>query len=212
MSKFTRQQLHEYFGDRYLPEQVNQALIILADNGAEIDAYGTEFSLEITDELEKIFDAVGAALNNQKNLGHQDQVLTVMEANAIASKFSQHSNPQLMAAMIRVVTEEAIAQGAALTQIKSHVLERVLEQGDLTIAQSIFNRGQQTSSYVQELANNNARIDKMIAGYGIETVDVDAFLIEVRGNSDDVKNTLKTLASAANKTFDIDAFLLEVGE
>ncbi|MBN3993846.1 MAG: hypothetical protein HWQ36_26030 [Nostoc sp. NMS2] len=208
---FSIEQLHEYFSDRYTPEQVNRALQILAENGANIDINSNEFSLDITEELEEIFKAVGAALNNQKKLG-QSEELTVIEANAIASKFSQHSNPQLMAAMIRVVTEEAIAQGAALTQIKSHVLGRILEQGDMAIAQSILNRGQQTSSYIQELANDGDRLNKMTARYGVETVDVEAFLAEVRGNSQEVKSTVKTIAPVSEKDFDIEAFLLEAGE
>ncbi|MBW4674705.1 MAG: hypothetical protein KME52_11945 [Desmonostoc geniculatum HA4340-LM1] len=209
---FTLEQLHEYFADRYTPEQVNRALQILADNGADIDINSNQFSLDITEELEEIFKAVGAALNNQKKLG-QSEDLTVIEANAIASKFSQHSNPQLMAAMIRVVTEEAIAQGAALTQIKSHVLGQVLQQGDLAIAQSILSRGQQTSNYIQELVNDGSRLNKTIAGYGVEEVDIDAFLDEVRGNSTKVKSTVvKAIAPSPNKNFDIDAFLLEAGE
>ncbi|MBW4677691.1 MAG: hypothetical protein KME52_27935 [Desmonostoc geniculatum HA4340-LM1] len=211
MSKFSREQLHEYFSDRYTDAQVNRALEIFAQNGADIDPSGNEFSLDITEELEEIFKAVGAALNNQRKLG-QSEELTVIEASAIASKFSQHSSPQLMAAMIRVVTEEAITQGAALIQIKSQVLERVLEQGDMAIARSILNRGQQTSTYIQDLASDSSRINKMTAGYGVDRVDIDAFLEEVRGNSDRTKNGVKALVPSQNKDFDVDAFLLEAGQ
>ncbi|MBW4566020.1 MAG: hypothetical protein KME32_34075 [Mojavia pulchra JT2-VF2] len=208
---FTLEQLHEYFADRYTREQVNRALSILVQDGADIDINSNQFSLDITEELEEIFKAVGEALDNQKKLGLPKE-MAVLEANAIASKFSQHSNPKLIAAMIRVVAEEAVAQGAALTRIKSHVLGRVLEQGDMEIAQSILNRGKGTSSYIQELANSDERIDRIISGYGIETVDVDAFLMEVQTNSDDVKNSVNALAHAPSKTFDIDAFLLEAGQ
>ncbi len=208
---FTLEQLHEYFSDRYTPEQVNRALCILAENGADIDPNGGEFSLDITEELEGIFKAVGAALDNQKKLG-QSEEMTVIEADAIASKFSQHSNPQLMAAMIRVVTEEAIAQGAALTQIKSHVLGKVLQQGDLAIAQSMLSRGKQTSTYLQELATDGDRLNKMALGYGVEEVDVDAFLEEVRGNSSQVKNSVKAIAPSQAHDFDVNAFLLEAGQ
>lgn len=208
---FTLEQLHEYFSDRYTPEQVNRALDILAQNGADIDINSNQFSLDITEELEEIFKAVGAALDNQKKIG-QSEELTVMEASAIASKYSQHSNPQLMAAMIRLVTEEAIAEGAALTQIKSHVLGQVLQQGDAAIAQSLLGRNQQTINYVQALASSPGQINKMLSGYGVQSVDVDAFLIEVRGNSAGVKKAVQAIAPAQEKTFDIDAFLLEAGE
>lgn len=208
MSNFTREQLHEYFSSSYTPEQVNRALQILAENGADIDPDGDEFSLDITEELEKIFTDVGAALDNQRKLGQVEESGIV---ETIASKFSQHSNPQLMAAMIRMLVEEAVVQGAALTQIKSQVLEQVLQQGDLAIAQSLLNRGKQTSEFVQALVNDRDRLNKMAEGYGVETVDIDAFLLEVQSNSNSVKNAVKAISPAPDKDFDIDAFLLEAG-
>lgn len=73
MSSFTRAQLHEYFDTRFTPEQVDKALQILSENGAEIDPNTDEFSIEVTDELEKIFDAVGVAVDNQKKLGQSQE-------------------------------------------------------------------------------------------------------------------------------------------
>lgn len=210
----TLEQLHEYFADTYTAEQVNRALEILKENGADIDIESGQFSLEITEELEEIFKAVGLALENQKRLGEGqvDQTLTVLEASAIASQFSPHSNPQLMAAMIRLVTEEAIAQGSALVQLKSRVLGQVLDQGDMAIAQSLLGRTQQTNSFVHGLVSDDERVGKMLEGYGVKPVDVSVFLEEVRSGTSEVKKSVQAIAPSSHKTFDIDAFLLEAGE
>ncbi|MBD2492611.1 hypothetical protein [Aulosira sp. FACHB-615] len=213
MDKFTRKDLHDYFASQYEPEIVDRALLIFAENGADIDPYGDDFSLDITEQLEDTFKLIDRELGRQKKL-EQGQSLTTIEAEAIASQFSTHANPQLMAAMIRLVTEEAIAQGAALAQIKSQVLGKVLEQGDLEIAKSLLGRTQQTSNFVVELANDRDRINEMVAGYGIKQEPdlLDAFLEEVRGNSGGVKSAVKAIAPAQDKEFDLDAFLLEAGK
>ncbi|ALF52213.1 hypothetical protein ACX27_04075 [Nostoc piscinale CENA21] len=221
MYSFTREKLYEYFASDYTPEIVDRALIIFAQNGADIDPHGDEFSFEITEQLEDTFKQINRELGKQNRL-EQGQPLTAIETQAMsattpsgnASKFSTHSNPQLMAAMIRLVTEEAIAQGAALSQIKSQVIGKVLEQGDLEIAKSLLGRTQQTSNFVIELANDRDRVKKMIAGYGInqEPDVLDAFLEEVRGNSDGVKMAVKAIAPSQEKEFDLDAFLLEAGK
>lgn len=214
MSNFTREQLHEYFADSYQPEQVNRALQILAEDKEypNFDPTGDEFSPDITSELEEIFNAVGVALDNQQKLG-QSQELTVVEAGAIAAKYSQHSNPKIVAAMIRMVVEEGIDIGSSLSRIKNKAVEETLKKGDLELAKSLFERNTGTSGFIQQLAGNDQRIDKMLSGYGIgnDAIDVDAFLVEVRGNSEVVKQSVKAIAPAAKQTFDIDAFLLEAG-
>ncbi|HEY9798829.1 MAG TPA: hypothetical protein V6D25_00605, partial [Leptolyngbyaceae cyanobacterium] len=157
---FTIEQLHEYFADRYTPEQVNRALQIFKENGADIDIESGQFSLEITEELEGIFKAVDTALDNQKKLGQADETLTVLEAQSLASRYSPHSSPKLIAAMVRLVTEEAIELGSLLTQIKSDALGKTLEQGNLEIARSLFNGTRQATSYVRDLSTNDEKRNK----------------------------------------------------
>jgi hypothetical protein len=208
---FTRQELHDYFAGRYQPEQIDKALFIFAQNGAELDPDGDRFSLSITEQLEEILKAVGKALENQKQLGAQqpDETLTVLEAQAIASKYSPHSSPKLIAAMVRLVTEEAIEIGSLLTQIKSDALGKTLEQGNLEIVRSLFSGAQQTTNYVRNLTTNDEQRNKILKRYGIEPVDINGFLEEVREKYPGVKNAVKALAPSEEKTFDMEAFLLE---
>lgn len=211
-NSFTRSQLHEYFRDRYTPEQVNRALELLAQDGAEVDAHGDSFSFDITEELEEIFKAIGSALGAQKSLSQPTDVLAVAgEAAKIAAQFSTHANPQLMASMIKIVAEQSIAEAVALTQIRSQVIEEVLKQGDLAIAQSLLNRGNETANYIQGLAGDRARINKMTANYGV-SFDIDGFLTEAKQLTATVKKSVGAIAPANHQTFDVDAFLLEAGE
>jgi hypothetical protein len=54
---FTLEQLLEYFSDRYTHEQVMKALQIMAESRDDIDINADEFSPDITEELEDIFNA-----------------------------------------------------------------------------------------------------------------------------------------------------------
>ncbi len=53
---FTKAQLIEWFSDRYSDVQVIEALRIMRDHGADVDPEGDEFSPDITEELEKVFE------------------------------------------------------------------------------------------------------------------------------------------------------------
>lgn len=211
MSTFTRSQLYEYFGDRYSREQIDNSLVIMARNGARIDPYADEFSDDITEELEGIFNAVGQALNNQQQLGQSDEI-TVKQASELAAQYSQHSSPQLMAAMIKMAVQDGIRKASAINQIKNHVFNRVLEQGDAELVQSVLTGNNQTTDLLIEWANDGSRVDKMLNNYGIQPVDIDAFLLEVNGNSASVKQAVKAISPKAKTTIDIDAFLLEAGD
>ncbi|MBD2441379.1 hypothetical protein [Nostoc sp. FACHB-110] len=211
MSAFTRSQIYEYFGDRYSREQIDNSLLIMAHNGAQIDPLAEEFSDDITEELEGIFDAVGQALNNQQQLGQSEEI-TIKQASELAARYSRHSSPQLMAAMIKMAVQDGIKKAAAINQIKNHVFNRVLEQGDAELVQSIFTGNNQTTDLLMEWANDGSRVDKMLDNYGIHPVDIDAFLEEVNGNSASVKQAVKAITPKPKSTINIDAFLLEAGE
>ncbi|MBD2457729.1 hypothetical protein H6G80_27115 [Nostoc sp. FACHB-87] len=211
MSTFTRSQLYEYFGERYSPEQIDNSLMIMAQNGAKIDPDAEEFSDDITEELEGIFNAVGEALNNQQQLGQSDEI-TVKQASKLAAQYSRHSSPQLMAAMIKMAVQDGIRKAAAINQIKNHVFNRVLEQGDAELVNSVRTGNNQTTDLLMEWANDGERVDKMLGNYGIKPVDIDAFLLEVNGEIAGTKAAVKAIAPKSKTTIDIDAFLLEAGE
>lgn len=207
---FTREQLHEYFSDRFLPEQVNKALEILANQGeVKFDPHGDQFSIDITSQLEEVFNVVGAALESQKSLGNPEhEQITKLDQGAV---YSQHSNPALVAAITRMIVEQTIEDGMALNAIRSKVMDKVLEQGDMVLAQSIQQRGVNTSGLLQTLASDDSKINTMLGGYGVQKINIDAFLEEVRGNTLAVKESVRAIAPTP-KTFDIDAFLLEAGK
>lgn len=212
---FTRQELHEYFAARYPAEQIDKALFIFAENGAELDPTGDRFSLSITEELEEVLKIASKAIEDQKQLGEvqPDETLTVLESQeAIASQFSVHSNPDLIAAMVKLVAQEGVELGSLLTQIKSSALGKTLKQGNLEIVKSLFDGTQQTTSCVRELVASDEQINKMLKGYGVEVVNVNEFLDEVRQTTIGVKNSVKAIAPAREQNFDMEAFLLEAGD
>lgn len=217
---FTRQQIIEWFSDRYTEQQVIEALRIMADNGADVNPDGDQFSPDITEELEKIFDAVGAAIDNQKKLpqSQQSESGLVASATQLAATASPHVNPQMMAAMIRTVIESSVSEATALVQLRAKVVERVLTQGNMEITRSLRDEATKNASYLQNLANDSNRIDTLLTGYGIgDTAQlVEAFLEETRSGTAQTKANVKSARAAAEsiQTSDddfINAFLMEAG-
>ncbi|MEH2279537.1 MAG: hypothetical protein V7K40_33370 [Nostoc sp.] len=66
---------------------------------------------------------------------------------------------------------------------------------------------------MRSLSDNDGQINKLLAGYGVRAVDIDAFLTEVEALTPQVKSAVKNFkyAAPADDTFSIDAFLEEIG-
>ncbi|WP_193200956.1 hypothetical protein [Nostoc sp. MG11] len=220
---FTKEQLIEYFSDRYTSEQVFEALQIMKDNGADVDPLGDEFSFDITEELDRIFEAIGAAIDSQNKLpaSEHSPALVIQEATQLAASYSSRINQQMMAAMIRTVTQGAISEANSLLQIRAKVIERVLSAGNQEIAECLHQESLESANYLRTLAGDDTRIDKLLAGYGLTTttdIDIEAFLQEVKAGASQVKSDVKALACDIAsigpqnncQVFDVDAFLLEV--
>lgn len=201
--KFTKKQLHDYFKGQFEPEQVDQALIILAQKNPEIDPTGNSFPLRTTDDLQEIFKSTGATLEAQKQLGQGEVPAQTLEAG----EFSHHSNPELVGAILKAAAQGAVELGTAITQVQSHVLAQVLQQGDMAIARSVFGRSQQISGYARSLAGDGDRLGQIAANYGVQPVNIDAFLEEVRLADIAAQNSTKLLPPT--KRCNIDQFLLE---
>ena len=65
---FTREELFEFFGDRYSPAQIKEALGELAKHDETIDPEGAEFPASITERLEQVFQIAGDAIASAKQL------------------------------------------------------------------------------------------------------------------------------------------------
>jgi hypothetical protein len=119
-----------------------------------------------------------------------------------------------MAGMIRVVMNGAVAQANAIAQLEAKVFQRALDHNRGTVANSFLEQTQHSTEYLRELSLNDGQINKLLAGYGVETVDVDAFLSEVKALTPQVKSDVRNFnyAAAADTSFSIDAFLEEMGE
>lgn len=212
---FTKEQLFEYFSDRYTDVQVIEALRVMRDHGSDVDPDSDSFSPDITEELEKVFELAGFAINSQKHLPASEQEASaIQQATEMAANIIPNVNRQMMAGMIRVVMSGAVAQANAIATLEAKVFQRALDHTRGAFANSFLQQTQHSTEYLRLLSDNDKQINKLLAGYGVETVDVDAFLSEVKSLTPQVKSDVqnfKSLAPADN-TFSIDAFLEEMGE
>ena len=212
---FTKAQLIEWFNDRYTDVQVIEALRVMRDHGSDVDPDSDEFSPDITEELEKVFELAGAAINNQKHLPASEQEASaIQQATNMAASVIPNVNHQMMAGMIRVVMSGAVAQANAIATLEAKVFQRALDHSRGAVANSFLEQTQYSTEYLRSFSDNDGQINKLLAGYGVETVDIDAFLSEVKSLTPQVKSDVqnfKPLAPADN-TFSIDAFLEDMGE
>jgi hypothetical protein len=212
---FTREEVVEYFKDRYSDVQVIEALRIMRDHGAEVDPEGDEFSPDITEELEKVFELAGAAINSHLHLPASEQESSaIQQATNMAASIIPNVNHQMMAGMIRVVMNGAVAQANALATLEAKVFQRALDHSRGVVANSFLEQTQYSTEYLRSLSDNDGQINKLLAGYGVETVDVDAFLSEVKALTPQVKSDVRNFKSgaSANTGFSIDAFLEDMGQ
>ena len=212
---FTKAQLIEWFSDRYTDVQVIDALRVMRDHGAEVDPDSDSFSPDITEELEKVFELAGAAINSQKHLPASEQEASaIQQATNMGKSIIPNVNHQMMAGMIRVVMSGAVAQANAIATLEAKVFQRALDHSRGVVANSFLEQTQYSTEYLRELSDNDGQINKLLAGYGVETVDVDAFLSEVKALTPQVKSDVRNFKSGASAdiSFSIDAFLEEMGE
>lgn len=212
---FTKEQLFEYFSDRYTDLQVIDALRVMRDHGADVDPEGDEFSPDITEELEKVFELAGFAINSQKHLPASEQESeAIQQATEMAANIIPNVNRQMMAGMIRVVMSGAVAQANAIATFEAKVFQRALDHSRGAVANSFLQQTQYSTEYLRSLSLHDEQINKLLAGYGVETVDVDAFLTEVKSLTPQVKSDVQNFKSLApaDTSFSIDAFLEEMGE
>ncbi|MBD2535437.1 hypothetical protein H6G97_41000 [Nostoc flagelliforme FACHB-838] len=212
---FTKVQLIEWFSDRYSDVQVIEALRIMRDHGADVDPEGDEFSPDITEELEKVFELAGAAINNHLHLPASEQEASaIQQATEMAASIIPNVNHQMMAGMIRVVMSGAVAQANAIATLEAKVFQRALDHSRSAFASSFLEQTQYSTQYLRSLSDNDGQINKLLAGYGVETVDVDAFLSDVKSLTPQVKSDIQNfkLKAPADNTFSIDAFLEDMGQ
>ncbi len=119
-----------------------------------------------------------------------------------------------MAGMIRVVMSGAVAQANAIATLEAKVFQRALDHSRGVVANSFLEQTQYSTQYLCSLSDNDGQINKLLAGYGVETVDVDAFLSDVKSLTPQVKSDVQNFkyAAPADNTFSIDAFLEDMGQ
>ncbi|MCC5633450.1 hypothetical protein LC613_38970 [Nostoc sphaeroides CHAB 2801] len=94
------------------------------------------------------------------------------------------------------------------------MFQRALDHSRGAVANSFLQQTQYSTEYLRSLSENDKQINKLLAGYGVETVDVDAFLSEVKALTPQVKSDVQNFkyVAAADTSFSIDAFLEDMGQ
>ena len=195
---FSREELFEFFSDRYSPDQITQALQQL-----NIDPKAQEFPATITEQLEQVFTIVENAVTVSKQLnGSSDLAQVEKLAIEIATQQASGIPTEVFSAMVEIVAGQAMSQAAVLSQVKTAVFKQTLADLDV---RSLTELGQDSAAKVQamiHLLNDPEKLNQILDDYGIrpsnevveemellnsdtEDFNADKFLQEVAGGESD---------------------------
>jgi hypothetical protein len=199
---FTREELFEYFGANYSPEQIEKALYILSEHATEVDPQASEFPTIITEQLERIFNVVEAAADSQKSLNGTGEVhdLAQVQSDCIAIAEAQELRipNEIFDGMTQVLIGEGIAQAAVQHRIVTQVRRETLSQLQRNDLSELNKDTASRIAQITTLLSDPKTVDKILADYGLES-------------KSDFNTGLSNLANGSTTDFDPDAFLKEKG-
>lgn len=198
---FSRDELFEYFGDRYNQTQIIAALHKLAEFDSEIDPEGNSFPSEVTDKLEQVFKIIEDALNQQKRLGgDKEGAIAQVQKIAIdlASDRAVNVPQNVFNSLVEIVVGEAILNAEVLAQIQQAALKQALAQKSSQSLEDLSNDAATRIQLALKLVNDPDKLNRMLEEFGVHPVL-------------EIETKLQTLHSSTDG-FDPDAFLAEVSQ
>ncbi|GIW59493.1 MAG: hypothetical protein KatS3mg087_0559 [Patescibacteria group bacterium] len=220
---FSKDDLINYFSDRYPKEEIMKAVQILAEKRSDIDPNGNEFSEEIIEELEAIFDAIGAALDRQKKLAGNEPggKIEIREATAIAQESLIAQNILISEESLMIIAQTMIGgileQVGTLGLIAERVLLNSLQSEQERIAERVTAGMIESTKRIREVFNEE-NIQEIVKASVPESkpYDVGEFLQrfkqenEQREQSRKLQEARRREQVVAKKKLDIKAFLEEM--
>lgn len=188
---FTRDELFEYFSDRYTSEQVTDALTSL---GEDPNAEG--YPASITDRLEQVFKVVTDAIASSKQLPGANLATVEQTAVQLAGDRSIDVTPDLIRGMLDILGAQAAVEAYAIHQHKKTIREGVLSQlqvGELAETNQVV---AERIDALQKLVNDPETLDQILNDYGLLS----------QSAATEQRDRL-----TADSEFNPDAFLMEVG-
>ncbi|MBW4598970.1 MAG: hypothetical protein KME29_04980 [Calothrix sp. FI2-JRJ7] len=158
---FTRQELFEYFADRYEAPTVEKALTELAKYDTTVNPQGAEFSDHITEQLESVFEVVVEAFDKQR-------ALTSSLAVDIAEERGITVNPGAVENIVQVFLERGITRGVALHQLEVAATEKTRAQLEFDYLRQQAGLNTQQSEALFRLLNDHGALNKILTEYGID--------------------------------------------
>lgn len=196
---FNREELFEYFSDRYTKTQIIAALHKLAESSG-IDPEAEEFSSEITTSLERIFQIIEDAAKAQKQLA-PNSPSSIAQIQKIALDLASDRAVQLpveiFQSLVEILVGEALVSAQVLSQIQEAALKQALAQKN---QESLENLGNDAATRIQlalKLVNDPETLERLLQEFGVKAIS----------------QTEKDFAAAHTQSeFDPDAFLQEVAD
>ncbi len=201
--KFTREQLFKYFfTSGYTEGQINKCLIQIAEDDKNVDPSAQEFEVGVTDKIEQII----------KNVEPDSSLKLSGGASSLPDNLVPQQ-PQIDNQTIALLAQVAVTRGAGiggeLSALQNEAALRVIQAGDQSLARQLLQMTQETNGKLGSISGET--VNQMLKSQGMEVVDLDQFLTEVKAENKKFFSAPPT-PQAALPPVDINAFLLEVSK
>lgn len=200
---FTREELFEYFSDRYTPTQIIAILHKLAEEDQTLDPEALEFPAAITDRLEAAFKIVEMAIAQQKTLAgtapQTESDLAQIEKLAIDMAVQSAINIpiEILPSIVEIVAGEEVARAAAISRMRDAVFRHALSEMDAKRFEQFSQESAENIQLILRLVNDPQKLKQILGDYGLKS-------------NDEVVTEFQALTSTCTVDFDPDAFLEEV--
>ncbi|MBW4675917.1 MAG: hypothetical protein KME52_18420 [Desmonostoc geniculatum HA4340-LM1] len=195
---FTREELFEYFGDRYSPTQIHEALSELAKHDVIINPDAEEFPATITERLEQVLQVVSDAIASNKQLtGSSDLAQIEQTAINLATERDFAIPIDTLKGLIEILDAEAAVEAVTLFQRRKAIREGVLNQLETNAIAAANEQAAKRMDALNKLCSDPEVLDQILQDYGLlSSTEADRQHLE--------------LTASCSLDFDTDAFLAEV--
>ncbi|RCJ42011.1 hypothetical protein A6770_35475 [Nostoc minutum NIES-26] len=199
--KFSRKDLFELLSEKYSTEKIIAGLQELAKFDSSIDPEAEQFSINVVDRLERLFNLAQTTLDQSKLLGGGSSLVNI-QTQAIESVSEQLRiegvSQETFKAFLDIVAGKVVAQAFAVHQFEQELFDEIKSELDVESLQQRTQNGFEEIAFIYQLAKNPEIRQQITKDYGLKT-------------GIEIKQEVQNLTETSTPGFDPEAFLQELG-
>ncbi|MBH8575651.1 hypothetical protein I8752_22105 [Nostocaceae cyanobacterium CENA369] len=186
--------------EKYSTEKIIAGLQELAKFDSSIDPEAEQFSINVVDRLERLFNLAQTTLDKSKLLGGGNSLANI-QTQAIESVSEQLRiegvSQETFKAFLDIVAGKVVAQAFAVHQFEQELFDEIKSELDVESLQQRTQNGFEEIAFIYQLAKNPEIRQQITKDYGFKT-------------GVEIKQEVQSLTQTSTPGFDPEAFLQEL--